>query len=161
MVVGVVVGRGSAGLHEHLGVVDGGAGVQLHVNPLSDVVVQRVGVGTDHGSELTVRVELELVGEGAEALLPHRHVLPVRREAQGHVPTFGVLAVEAGFHQVLPGDQLVGGVVQCGDLVFENEVIVVFLRSEEVFVKSVKETEKGGGLVPDETCLPRSEYHKR
>lgn len=135
MVVGVVVRRGPAGLHEHLGVVDGGDGVQLHVNPLSDVVVQRVGVGTDHGSELSVWVELELVGERAEALLPHRHILPVGREAQGHVPTFGVLAVEASFHQVLPGDQLVGGVVQCGDLIFENEVIVVFLQSETLFVR--------------------------
>ena len=100
------------------------------MNPVPYVVLQRVGVWINHGSELAVGVELKLVGERAEASLPHCDVLPVRCEAHGHVPLFGVLAVEPSLHQVLPGDQRAAVVLHCGDFILKDEVVVVFLQSE-------------------------------
>ena len=82
MVVGVVVWCSSAGLHKQLGVFDRGGGLDLHVNPVPNVVLQRICCWIHHGLELVVRVELKLVGERAEAPLPHSDALPVCHEAQ-------------------------------------------------------------------------------
>ena len=81
--------------------------------------------------------ELKLVGERAETLLPHCDVLPVCSEAQCHISPFGVLAVELHFQQVFPGDQ-VAVVVNRGDFILENEVVIILLQSERLFIQSSK-----------------------
>lgn len=76
--------------------------------------------------EAAVRIELGLVGEGAEALLHHCDTVPVCRKAQAHIAMFGVLALELHLQLVHPGDQT-AGVVHGGDLVLEVEEVLVFL----------------------------------
>lgn len=133
--IGVVVRWGSAGLHKHLGVVDYGGRIYLHVNLLPYVVLQRVRTGINDASELVVGVKLKLVGERAEAFIKHFHHRPVCCEAQWHVPLFGVLTVELYFQVMFPGDQS-SAVIHCGDFILENEMFLVLLQSQTSLCQS-------------------------
>lgn len=126
-VVWEVVWGSAAGLYKELGVVDRCGGLDLHVDPSPDLILQRVRAGVLHGLELTVGVELEAVGEGAEAFLHYRDVVSVNVEGQGHVLAFGVLAGELDLQQVLPGDHIVQ-TVNCADFILEVQVLRVLLQ---------------------------------
>lgn len=130
-VVWDVVWGGAAGLYKELGVVDRGGGLNLQVDPGPDLIVQRVRAGILHGLELTVGVELEAVGEGAEAFLHHRDVVSVNGEGLGHVLVFGVLAGELDLQQVLPGDHIFQ-IVDCGDFILEVQVLCVLLQRKRI-----------------------------
>lgn len=118
-VVWVVVWSSSAGLNKQLSVVDGRYGLYLHVDPLPHIIQQRVRTGIHHSLEAAAVEELKLVGERAEAFLPHGDVAPVSGEAQCHVSSLGVLAVELHLQQVFPGDEGVD-IVDGGDLILEE-----------------------------------------
>lgn len=117
-VVWDVIWGGAARLHEELSVVDCGGGLDLHVDPAPDVILQRVWSRILHGLELTVGIELKAVGEGAEAFLQHCDVFSVDTKGQGQVLAFGVLAGELDFQQVFPGDHVLQ-TVYCGDFIIK------------------------------------------
>lgn len=130
-VVWNVIWGGAAGLHEELGVVDRCCGLDLHVDPAPYVILQRVWPRILHDLKLTVGVELEAVGEGAEAFLHHCDVVSVDIEGQGHVLAFGVLAEELDFQQVLPGDH-VSQIVYCSDFIKKVQVVHILLKRKQI-----------------------------
>lgn len=126
-----VIWGGVAGLHKKLGVVDRSSGLDLHEDPAPYVILQRVGAGVLHDLELTVGVELKVVGEGAEAFLHHCDVLSVDPEGQGHVLSFGVLAGKLDFQEMLPGDHICY-IVTGGDFIRKEQVFRVLLQRKQI-----------------------------
>ena len=166
-VVWAVIWCSFAGLHKQLGVVDCRDGFYLHENPAPYVILQRVWIWINRGLELAVRIELKLVGECAEAFLPHRDIFPVCQEASWHLSMLGVHTAELHFQQVFPGDQSTY-VVDCSDFILENDVFLVFLQSKRLCCRhTAKENQhqwlKEEHLKTNETngpVLPRSQCHK-
>ena len=73
--------------------------------------------------------ELKLVNERTKAPLLDRDVVSVYSVTQGHVASLGVLAVDLHLQQVRAGD-VVTGVVNGGDGIFEDEVLVILLYAD-------------------------------
>lgn len=131
-VVWDVIGGSVARLHEELGVINCGGGLDLHVDPAPDVILQRVWSRILHDLELTVGVELKAVGEGAKAFLQHCDVFSVDTKGQGHILALGVLAGELDFQQVFPGDHVLQ-TVYCGDFIIKVQVGRVLLKRKQIY----------------------------
>lgn len=126
--IGVVIGRGLAGLHKQLGVGNRGGRLDLHEHHLFQVHIHGVPAGFNGLPKAMALVELKLEGEGTEAPLG-KGVRVFVPESQRQISLLGKGTGKGDVDIVLPGNDQTW--IGRRDVVHEDHVVVVLLKTGE------------------------------
>ncbi len=126
-ILGIIIGCSYTGLKEDLSVFQDTDWGDLHVDLVSNSVLQWVAAGISNAFETTRLIKLKLVAEWAEASLCDVDGWSVSIKPCGDAALFLVLAHNFNFKYIFPGYDVVW-IIVCNNCVFEEEMFIRLLQ---------------------------------